>query len=376
MAGVYIHIPYCHSKCAYCDFFSTPRMAADSHRDYVDAVGREWLLRRGELHGDPVRTIYLGGGTPSILATDELAAIIEPLPLDNVEEITVEANPEDVGRRWVESMVALGVNRVSIGVQSLNDDELRVVGRRHSAAEALQAIATLHANGIANVSADLIYGLPGQSLESWRNSLNRLLDSGITHLSAYALSYEPGTRLTAMLRAGRIREAEQELSEAMYYQLCSITSQMGFVHYEISNFCLPGLHSRHNSAYWDFTPYLGLGPGAHSFDGVLRRVNPSRIGPYIAAMHDDGPSAPFYVVEEESVTDSANDAIITALRTRRGLSLDVLTAIGGSGFKAQLLRNAAGHLAAGRLTLSDGYLCIPEQHWLVADAILRDLILN
>lgn len=389
MAGIYVHIPYCHSKCAYCDFYSTPAMA-DSRSDYARAVAREWQLRRHELRGEPVATIYVGGGTPSLLTPEQLSAIVEPLPRNALHEFTVEANPEDVSGPWVASMAALGVNRVSVGVQSLNDGELRAVGRRHSAAQALQAIDRLRQGGIANVSADLIYGLPGQTLDSWQASLRRLLAAGITHLSAYALSYEPGTRLSAMLRAGRIAEAPQELSEAMYRELCLAAAQAHFVHYEISNFALPGYQSRHNSSYWTFTPYLGLGPGAHSFDGALRRVNPPRLKAYLdaylsrpqPAAAQPLPAADFWLIDEETPIDRANDLIITSLRTDNGLALNALAALNPD-YAARLMRLATPHLAAGRLAAvkpdrpgMPHRLRIPEAHWLVADAILRDLLLD
>ena len=213
-------------------------------------------MRRHELGDAPVRTIYLGGGTPSILSTDELNIIASLLPVSKLEEFTLEANPEDISIQRVKDMISIGINRISIGVQSLNDRELLAVGRRHTSQDAIEAIATIRKAGISNISADLIYGLPEQTADSWRESVQRLSECGITHLSAYALSYEPGTRLYSMLRAGKIKEASQELSEEMYNILCETMARQGFLHYEISNFAIPGMHSRHNSSYWDYTPYL------------------------------------------------------------------------------------------------------------------------
>lgn len=372
MAGIYVHIPFCHTKCAYCDFFSTPQTSRID--DFIDALAREWEMRRGELRGDTVKTLYIGGGTPSILSADRLERLLSILPqFPDLEEFTIEANPEDITKEWVEVVSRLGVNRVSMGVQSLIDEELKAVGRRHSAATALDAIATLQGGGIDNISADLIYGLPLQTAESWRKSLTRLLDTGIKHLSAYSLSFEPGTRLYAMLLAGKVQEAPQELSEEMYTTLCAETARHGFTHYEISNFALPSMHSRHNSSYWDATPYLGLGPGAHSYDGTVRRANCSNLKSYIDTLRAG--VLPF-TIEEESIDDRLNDLIITALRTSFGLDPDMLTVIGGESATRDFMRRAEPYLASGQLLPhpSSQRLYIPEHYWLISDAILRDLM--
>jgi oxygen-independent coproporphyrinogen-3 oxidase len=374
MAGIYIHIPFCHSKCAYCDFFSTPRNAEDTRKAFIEALAHEWHARCHELTDEPIKTIYLGGGTPSIFSLSELTEIISLFPRTDLEEFTIETNPEDVTDAWVDGIAKLGINRVSIGVQSLNDNELSIVGRRHTADDALTAITRIKSRGISNISADLIYGLPGQTIDSWKDSLHRLLATGITHLSAYSLSYEQGTRLYAMLMNGKVEETPQELSELMYIALCNDTADAGFEHYEISNFARPGMHSRHNSAYWDYTPYLGLGPGAHSFDGKVRRVNPSKLQQYITAMQSD---ETFYQEEEETLTDRLNDAIITALRTSRGLQVSSIQSLGDTHAVDELRKNAAPYIASGEIVHTpDNILRIPEKYWLISDAILRDLLLE
>lgn len=371
MSGIYIHIPFCHSKCAYCDFFSIPEKKG--REGFVDAIAKEWRMRRHELGDSAINTLYVGGGTPSILTPAEMEAIVSPIPQSSLVEFTVEANPEDVTDDWVSAMRSLGVNRISVGVQSLNDRELAAVGRRHNAAEALNAIETILRGGIPNISADLIYGLPGQTVITWHDSLEHLLQSGITHLSAYALSYEPGTRLYAMLKAAKIEEAPQEVSEQMYDMLCEYTARMGFIHYEISNFALPDRHSRHNSSYWDYTPYLGLGPGAHSFDGQTRRVNPPGVSAYIAAINS---GRTFYNMEEETPTDRINDLIITALRTHIGLDLETVAELAGEQCLEELRKNAAPFIASGKLSCSGHVMKIPEKYWLLSDAILRDLLIE
>ncbi len=364
MAGIYLHVPFCRSKCAYCDFYS---VAGDRFMEpYAAAVAKEWEARRRELGNHIVSTIYFGGGTPSALPLHLLAGIAELFPKDNVAEFTIEVNPDDVSAEAVAAWRRMGVNRVSMGVQSLLDGELRAVGRRHSAAQAIAAVEMLKQGGISNISCDLIYGLPGQTLQSWEYSLHHLLDTGITHLSAYALSYEEGTRLTRMLDKGELEPASEELSCAMYDTLCRLSSRAGMRHYEISNFSLPGMESRHNSSYWDgATPYLGLGPGAHSLDchGV-RRLVPPGLSKYIAQ-----PEAAA-IVDVETELDRLNDLLFVALRTARGLTLATLP----EARRAELMSLAAPALRAGHLVCADGRLAIPEEHWLISDAVIRDLL--
>lgn len=360
MAGIYVHIPFCHAKCAYCDFFSTPRTALAP--DTVRGIIREYASRLHELGGEHIDTVYLGGGTPSCLPRDLLEQLCSALPLHGAVERTIEVNPEDVSPASAVFWHRLGFNRVSMGVQSLVDSELAAVGRRHSAAEALEAIRVLRSAGFANISCDLIYGLPGQTLDSWRHSLRTLLSTGIEHLSAYSLSYEPGTRLSAMLAAGKIAETDEDIVASMYEELCSAAAARGFMHYEISNFARPGMHSRHNSSYWHAVPYLGLGPGAHSCDARgVRRASPCNISQWLQLGAQ---------VEEETATDRLNDIIITGLRTAEGLDLQAIGRSEADG----LLRRAARHLRFGRLIREQGHLRIPESAWLISDGIMRDLL--
>lgn len=361
MAGIYIHIPFCHAKCAYCDFYSTPRRERAS--DYVDALLRELEARLHEIE-QPITTIYIGGGTPSSLPAADLRRLVARMALFQPEEFTVEVNPDDVSAPLAEMLVGEGVNRVSMGVQSLIDDELRTVGRAHSVREAVDAVTTLRAAGIDNLSLDLIYGLPGQTAGSWLRSLRGILTLQPEHLSAYALSYEPGTRLWAMRMAGKVAEAPQELSEQMYLTLCEETAGAGMEHYEIANFCMPGYHSRHNSSYWDFTPYLGLGVAAHSFDGILRRYNPTDINAYISARPGS-----YAVADPETDTERYDDYVMTALRTSRGIDLTDLEARYGETAAGHVTRLAGPLLRDGRMQLTAKGFRIAERSWLLADDI-------
>lgn len=343
MAGLYIHIPFCRHKCAYCDFYSGP-LRGFRATEYADALMEE--LRERSRY-DRFETVYIGGGTPSTMDPQLLAPFLQL----GTGERTIEVNPEDVTPETAYKWLEAGANRVSMGVQSLIDGELEAVGRRHSASQAIEAYRTLRREGFENISLDLIYGLPQQTPHSWRQSLMQLLDLLPEHLSAYSLSYEAGTLLHTRLLTGKIHETAEEDVVEMYETLCEETRRAGMEHYEISNFAMPGFHSRHNSSYWNSTPYLGLGPGAHSFDGNVRGFNPPHLGEYMK-----NPAAAFRI-EEETDTERHNDMIMTALRTARGLNPEVLT---------------PAELAKARRILipaADGRLRISETDWLRADSI-------
>ena len=365
MAGIYLHVPFCRSKCAYCDFYSVAR--PELAGAYAAAVGREFAARRGELGCAPVTTLYFGGGTPSQLPPDIFCDLASLLHTPEVEEFTAEANPDDITPELLGRWVDAGVNRVSLGVQSLQDAELRAVNRRHDAAGALRAIDTIHRAGITDVSADLIYGLPGQTRDSFADSLRRLVDSGITHLSAYCLSYEEGTLLWRRREQGLVDEMSDDDIADIYGDLCRMASEAGFEHYEISNFARRGRRARHNSAYWRGIPYLGLGPGAHSLDvDGLRRYNRPDLRSYI--------SAPASVLTPDPVDreEHVNELILTGVRTAEGVSLADIPAP----YRAEVLAAADAHLRRGTLTRSaDDRLVIPEARWLLSDAIIRDLLI-
>lgn len=368
MSGLYIHIPFCHGKCAYCDFYSMPSRG-DMYGRYVGALLDEFDTRHSLSYG-AYDTLYIGGGTPSMLPAQLMTRLITGLAergvdITSLREFTVEANPEDVTHQWLSAMAAAGVGRVSMGIQSFDDNELAAIGRRHSAQQAMEAAGMLRDSGLT-FSLDLIYGLPGQTPDSWRRSLDTLISLHPHHLSAYLLSYEPGTRLHAMLMSGRVAEASEDTVGQMYDTLISTAHDAGYRHYEISNFGLPGYEAIHNSRYWDGTPYLGLGASAHSFDGKKRYVNVSNIRRYI------GHEPP--VTENESATDRLNDYIVTALRTSHGIDTEYVMKEWGTHALNRMMDDAAPVIRAGNLIVSDGHLIIPEQHWLIADNIMRCLI--
>ncbi|MBO4379726.1 MAG: radical SAM family heme chaperone HemW [Muribaculaceae bacterium] len=374
MSGLYIHVPFCKSKCPYCDFYSGPFLASADR--YVTAIVDEYAMRRGEV-SEPFSTIYIGGGTPSLLTLAQLRTMLDGIrhfgDFDGVVEMTIEANPDDVTTEWVRGVKSLGVNRVSIGVQSLNDDELRAINRRHDSATALRAIDILRKEEIEEISADLIYGLPRQTVESWADSLSRLLSLRLPHFSAYCLQYEPGTRLYAMREKGSVEEASDSVIEQMYGILVENARTAGYHHYEISNFCLEGHHARHNSAYWDLTPYVGLGPSAHSFDGQVRRFNPSNLKKYLNTIESGKVAA---VVEDETDVDKFNDYVITALRTAKGIDIGLLSARFPEFLRDRFMANAQTLIDGGRLLADADKIAISPSEIMKSDSIMRELIID
>ena len=316
---IYIHVPFCHRKCTYCAFFSKPVGSGQwAVGSYVDVLLEEMRQRRDE-QAHPIKTVYWGGGTPSILPLRELERIVKALhdnfDLSQVEEATLEANPEDLTMDYLQGLKKIGlINRLSIGIQSLDDEMLRLLNRRHTAAQAIEAIENAHKAGFHNISADFIYGLPevGGRKSEVGGDFSYLIPHTsylISHLSAYALTIEPGTALAVQVEQGRVVLPDEEEVVRQYYALRQQFLNAGFRQYEVSNFARPGYESKHNSRYWNRTPYLGLGPSAHSFNGFRRRWN-----------KPDG------TFEEETLTpaDAYNELLMTSLRTTRGLSLDTV----------------------------------------------------
>lgn len=370
VAGIYIHVPFCQGRCIYCDFYSTTEGEEWKSR-YVDALLAELRMRRDELPLARVHSIYIGGGTPSQLPARALAAILSEVcrlfPVDSDAEVTVEANPDDVTPEWLAALSHTPVNRLSMGVQSFDDALLRLIRRRHTAQQAVCAVEQAARHGISNVSIDLIYGLPTQTMEQWQADVRQALALDVQHLSAYSLSYEEGTPLWRMLEQGRIEEADEELSLCMYEHLIDATRAAGFTHYEISNFCRPGRHSQHNSAYWHGVPYLGFGPGAHSYDGMrTRRWNLSDLKGYVQAAGSMPPH------QSEVLTDDElyDETVMTRLRTSEGLSLDLLTAA----YRAYCMAQAEPHLRAGRLEQAGSTIRLTRQGIFTSNDIISDLM--
>lgn len=374
MAGVYIHIPFCARKCVYCDFYSVGARLADWPR-LVSALLDEARVRVPELTGAGAKcdTLYIGGGTPSLLPPGEfgrLAAGVLSLT-GPVSEFTVEVNPDDVTGELADAWRGAGIDRVSMGVQSLVDDELRAIGRRHDSRRAREAYDTLRRR-FGNVSLDLMFGLPGQTRRSLRESVAGVIDMRPEHVSVYSLMYEERTALTRMRDSGRIDETPEEESAAMFADITEMLDSAGYEQYEISNYSLPGFRSRHNSAYWSGEPYVGLGPAAHSYDGLrTRRANAPDVRAYISRWLDGGRDA----VTVETLTDDElrEEMIMTRLRTRGGIPLEEFRRRFGAVAFRSLLSASRRWVAAGLMEERDGALALSRRGVMVSDEIIVSL---
>ena len=366
---LYIHIPYCHQKCTYCAFYSLP--TRQSRQPYIDALCLELASRRSEQH-HPIRTIYFGGGTPSILAIDQLQQIITTLQrhydTSALQEATLEANPEDLTPSTLSQLADLKFfNRLSIGIQSFNNSDLRMLNRHHTGDQAISAVLAAHQAGFRNISIDLMYGLPDETPERWQQDLDKALSLHVPHISAYHLSYEEGTPLWQMRQRGEVREADENDSVAYFRMLRRALLDAGYIHYEISNFALPGHQAIHNSSYWSGEPYLGIGPGAHSYDGTNRCWNKPDLLGYLK-----GDS----IIEEETLTDDEryDEYIMTRLRTARGIDFDEIARLFGEEKKRYCSRRAQPHIKSHRLHVTpDGRLALTEEGIFVSDGIIADL---
>lgn len=373
MAGLYVHIPFCKNKCHYCDFYSVASKALLT--DVVAAIQKEVELRRGFFESEggvkALKTVYFGGGTPSILPLRALESIITRIgdtwDLSCVDEFTLEANPEDITAEYADELSRLGVNRLSIGVQSFSDDILHYINRNHSAETAVSAVRNAQRAGIKNITIDLMYGIPGMTTDDLRRSLDMTLSLDVRHISAYHLGIEDGTVFGNRLRRGLIKTVDQQVSSTHYTMVCDRLREAGYEHYEISNFALPGYRAEHNSAYWSGEPYLGLGPSAHSFNGIERSFNHANNRKYLDGMDNNN----FFESEVLTDKDRMNEYIMTRLRTYDGISLADLESM-STGLNCDIIKK---HLNTKNLVESGGYLRIPENRWLISDIIISDLFI-
>ena len=373
MAGIYIHVPFCRQACRYCDFYFTVSL---KYRDaYVDALLRELENRADEVSGSLISTVYLGGGTPSVLSHQHLEKIMtrvkELYEIDTAAEVTIEANPDDLDDARLRILKTNGINRLSIGVQSFHSTHLERMRRSHLAEEAVDAIQRSAAHGFDNINMDLIYGLPGLKNTEWHQDLETTMDLPVQHISAYHLTYEPGTVFSHWKKKGKIRELPEENSIEQYNMLREVTSTHGFEHYEISNFALPGFRSKHNSSYWSGTMYVGFGPSAHSFNGKERRWNFASLKAYI-----ENSAAGLSGFEKELLTsrDRYHDYLITALRTKEGADLGMIRDQFGKLVADRLTVKTVPFTASGEIVMEGDELRMTPQGWLRSDLVLQALM--
>ena len=366
MAGIYVHVPFCSSRCVYCGFYSTTGL--ELRERYVDAVCKEIELRRSN---NPIRTIYLGGGTPSQLSTEQLKRILDSAyiynKVENDAEVTIEMNPDDVNKETAEALRGFPVNRISMGAQTFDNERLKFLHRRHDASQVKGAVETLRQTGFRNISIDLMYGFPNQTLDEWKTDIEKALELDVEHISTYCLMYEEGTALYKLLEQGKVAEIDEELEREMYYTLINRLESAGYEHYELSNFARKGYRSRHNSSYWRGIPYIGIGAAAHSYDIKTRSWNIADINKYIAAMEQGQ-----RLYEEEMIDADTryNDAITVELRTKEGLDLTTLS----QDQRQYCIANAKRHLDAHLLKLQDNHLALTKEGLFVSDMVMSDLM--
>jgi oxygen-independent coproporphyrinogen-3 oxidase len=371
MAGIYLHIPFCRQACHYCNFhFST---SLKLKNEFVEALLKEIHLQSTYLPSEPVNTIYFGGGTPSLLSIDELTSILQILrqtfTVAANAEITLEANPDDIVEEKLKDWKQVGINRLSIGVQSFFEEDLRWMNRAHSAKQAISNLQ-LARKYFDNITIDLIYGTPTLPDDKWQHNVQQAIDLGITHLSCYALTVEPRTALADMIAKHKTIDVNTEDQARQFLLLMDWMQAAGYEHYEISNFALPGMRSRHNSSYWQGASYLGLGPSAHSFNGKSRQWNIANNALYIKSLQED--KVPFEI-EELTSTQRLNEYIMTSLRTMEGLHVEYVTNNFGEKAASKLQQEAKQFIETGKMQLNNGYLQLTKEGRLFADGIAAEL---
>ena len=373
MSGIYIHIPFCRSKCAYCNFFSL--VIEKKINDFVVALKREIVSRKNYLSGEKVETIYFGGGTPSLLPTNYVGEILEILnknfDIVSKPEITLEANPDTINRDQLLSLKRLGVNRISVGIQSFHDDDLKYLGRKHDSRHALQIVDDLKSVDFDKLTLDLIYGIPTLTEEKWNKNLDIFFSSEISHLSAYALTVEPKTILGQKIEKGDLQDVNEEETIRHYEILIEKTKENGFEHYEISNFAKEGFYSQHNSIYWKDVSYLGLGPSAHSYDRKSRQWNVANLTQYINSDFDA--DTDFFEKEILTKEDKFNEYVMTSLRTSWGCDVEKIELDYGISYKNHFLKNVKNYLDKGIMLKNNNNFVLTDKGMLFADGIAMEL---
>ena len=374
MAGIYVHIPFCKKLCFYCDFYHV--ISVNDNSAFIDALLKEASLRKDYLESETVSTIYFGGGTPSVFSVKDLGTILNHInKLFRVEqdcEISIELNPDDVLPAYLEGLKDLNINRISMGIQSWRDSDLKMLNRRHDSAQAIKALKDTLDAGFENVTIDLIYGIPGMSLQEWESNLDFSLSFDIKHLSAYHLTFEPGTVFGKMLEKGAISEIDENESVAQFNILIEKTESAGFIQYEISNFGKPGYFSIHNSNYWKQVSYLGLGPSAHSFNGYSRQWNIRDLKGYIKLINA-GKS--FYESEELNSKTRFNEYIMTSLRTMWGIDLEYVEEMFEKEGYDYIINLAGKFKNYGLMKQEKKSLILTNQGKLISDNIISEFMI-
>ena len=373
MAGIYLHIPYCKVRCIYCDYYKeTDETNIDQ---FTEALCHEAEMRKHEIGDEVINTIYLGGGTPSRLHKEHMAMLFDTLyehyTIAPDSEITIEANPDDLTDDYINMLATTPINRFSIGIQSFDDDELRFLSRRHKSQQAIDAVHAVQQAGFDNISIDLMYGLPKQTMELWKQNLQLAMQLDVQHVSAYHLIYERETKLYTLLQRGRVKPVEDELSLEMFDTLIETLALHGFEQYETSNFAKDKLYSRHNTSYWQNKKYLGLGPSAHSYDGDRRSWNVASLERYIASLNQNERDFEFETLTE---SEKYNEHVLTGIRTKWGVDLEVLREKFDAKYYDYFMQNVKKHLDSGFVFIEDNHLMLARKGLFMTDGIASDLM--
>jgi oxygen-independent coproporphyrinogen-3 oxidase len=372
---IYLHIPFCKQKCSYCNFhFST---SIKYKEEMISALKKEISLRKNELENKTLKSLYFGGGTPSLLHVDELKSLIDEVlkhfSFDSEIEITLEANPDDLDQTFLKELSQTPINRLSIGTQSFFDEDLKMMNRAHNSGEAESSIKRAQDFGFENISIDLIYGSPTSGFDIWKKNLRKTIELEVPHVSSYALTIEPKTALNTWISQGKIAAPKEAEQHEEFFYMTDFLKDHGFDHYEISNFGKPGFHSKHNSSYWKYQEYLGIGPSAHSYNGRNERSwNVANNQLYINSLHQNKLAKETEILSEK---DQFNEMLMIGLRTIWGVDLSSLK----EKFSTELLEyfqnEIKNKLEDGILSIENNHLKIPEKHWFLADGIASDLFM-
>lgn len=375
MAGIYIHIPFCKKACHYCDFhFST---SPQYKEQMLNALKSEIILRKNYLNNEKIETIYFGGGTPSLMNADELQVLIGQITdlfeVSATAEITIEANPDDLNPQYVREIKSTLINRFSIGVQSFFEEDLKWMNRAHTASEAQSAIKRVQDAGFENITTDLIYGFPLLTNEKWEFNIQKLIEYQVPHISSYSITVEPNTALAKLISKEKQANMDEGQSANQFLMLIDQLSESGFDHYEISNFSKPGMHSRHNSNYWDGVSYLGIGPSAHSFNGESRQWNISNNSKYIDSIELKKVPAE---TEFLSTENKINEYIMTSLRTSKGMNLQLIALKFGSDYSNEIHNGLETFIEKQWVAINEQMVALTREGKLFADHIASELFFS
>ena len=373
MAGIYIHIPFCKKKCYYCNFYKS--VVVNKKEDFLQSLKKEILQRKEELQEEEIETIYFGGGTPSLLTIEEIEDVLNTVfknfSVSENAEITFESNPDDLTYSYLKKLSETPVNRLSIGIQSFKDSDLILVNRRHRSDQAIKAVKDAQNAGFNNISIDLIYGLPKQTMEEWKRNIEITLSLNVQHISSYCLTYSKGTVFYKRLQTGKLRELSDDLCFSQFKYLVDRLKEDGFEQYEISNFSKPGYRSAHNSSYWLRKKYLGFGPSAHSYDFNRRRWNKADLDFYIKNVNENNI---YWEDEILDTTDRYNDYMITSLRTIWGISEDILISDFGERYLDFFKKGILSYIKTGHIISNNGNYSLTTDGLFISDMIMEDLL--